>query len=406
MESDPHPESARLGPRLDPRRNLRLINYFSFFSNGFFLIPIALLFYRQRLNLDYQALLLTEAVYSAIIILCDVPTGWLSDIWRRKHTLALGAAMNTIGFVIYMLAHRLWHVLCAELFIGMGISLISGAKAAMLYDSLLSLGREDEYRRREGSQQAMGLYAVAISCALGGWLYSVGMKLPFLACLVAQIIGLACALAMHEPDRHKRIEAKHPVRDIIDTVTYALHGHKLIGFVIIAAAFLFSATKLIMWGQQPYYMALNLPAPLYGLLIACGAALGGLSSHCAHLLDNRAKIMPVFAAVWIGVLLVCLGAGLYLGYAGIALLMLGGTCGYGIVSPRVNEVINRHVDAARRATVLSTGTFLASLFFIPLSSLIGLVSARWGVQASFLALAAWLGVIGLALAALAKKRSA
>jgi hypothetical protein len=79
-------------------------------------------------------------------------------------------------------------------------------------------------------------------------------------------------------------------------------------------------------------------------------------------------------------------------------MMIGGSCLFGVANPRVSEAINRCVDPARRATVLSTQSLLVSLLFIPLSRGMGLISAAYGMQIMLLVLAGWLGLAGVCLA--------
>ena len=99
-----------------------------------------------------------------------------------------------------------------------------------------------------------------------------------------------------------------------------------------------------------------------------------------------------------------MGASAHLGWSGIALLMLGGSCIYGIAQPRINEVINKNIDSSRRATVLSTQSTMVSLCFIPLSTVMGAVSNHWGIQAVLVGLSVWLCLTGAALSLLALSR--
>jgi len=202
---------------------------------------------------------------------------------------------------------------------------------------------------------------------------------------------------MHEPERHKHLDKKHPVKDIVETLKYVTYGHVSLGIIILSGAILFSSTKIIMWSQQPYFLALQLPKQYYGLFMAVGWVLGGLSSHWAHLLDGKINVFRAMAVVWCGSVLACIGAGIHLGYPGIAFLMFGGSCIYGMASPRVYEAINHNVGSERRATALSTLSLLGSCLFIPVSSVIGWASDHLSIQAALFALAAWLLAAGTGL---------
>jgi MFS family permease len=170
--------------------------------------------------------------------------------------------------------------------------------------------------------------------------------------------------------------------------------------IILFAAVMFSATKLIMWSQQPYFMAIGLDESLFGVLMAVGFLLAGSSSHLAHKLDGKVGNLQVLAAVWLVALVVCLVTGLHQGPVGVAFLMVGGSCLFGLANPRVSEAINRRVDSSRRATVLSTQGLMISLFFVPTSLVVGAVNDHHGIAGSLLAIAGWLAVAGVLLSLL------
>ena len=388
-------------------RNLMLVWLFTACMSTLFFVPVAVSYYTEQVGLGYREFLFGEAAFAASIVLFDVPTGWISDVWRRKHTLILGVVSWIAGLGCLLIAGSLWHIVLAETLMGIGYSLLSGTNTAFIYDTLLSAGREGEYRKLEGKRLAVSLYAMAGASVVGGFFYSIAPRLPIMLSLVMQFAALVVAGLMDEPERHKRLAEKHPVIDVFETVKYALHGHADIGFLIIFAATMFCATKLIMWSQQPYYIALHLPMTAFGILVAVSYGLGGLSSHLAHRLDGKVDTLRALIGAWFVALLVCIGASTIMGLPGIGLLMIGGSCIYGTTLPRVNEAINRFVGSERRATVLSTQSLMTNLLSIPLSSVTGWISGLWGVAGSLYAIALWLLLAGFCLCGwgLRKQRS-
>ena len=379
------------------QRNLRLIDAYTISMNMLFVLPVLLPYYRDQIGIGFREFLIGESAFAATIVLLDVPTGWISDMWQRKHVQALGILFDLFGFACLLIAKSFFMAMLAQVLIGVGLSLCSGTNTALIYDSLLSVGREEEYRKREGRRLALGFYTAAVSGIVGSLLYSLHHQLPLVIELITLLIALIASCMLDEPERHKRRPEHHPVADVIATIKYALHGHVEVALIILFSSALFCSTKLIMWSQQPYYMALKIPESWYGMLMAVGFMLGGASSHMAHLLDGRISSHRALAFFWALAMVVCLGASLSPGWHGVALLMIGGTCIYGASAPRVNEVINRHVDSSRRATVLSTQSLMVSLLFIPVSTAIGHVSKLWGIQASLLGIAVWLSFAGLCL---------
>ncbi|MDE1152306.1 MAG: MFS transporter [Micavibrio sp.] len=378
-------------------RNIRLLEAHAVCVNMSFIIPVIMPFYRDQMGLSFQDFLLGESAFAATLVLLDVPCGWLSDAWKRKHVLALSTLLELMGYGLLLFCHSLPMAALAQSIIGVGICLLNGTNTSILYESLMAEGREGEYRKREGRRAGLGLYSVAVASVLGGLMYPYAHQLPIMLTVCVFGLGVVIATQLDEPQRHKRRPEKHPVLDVIETTRYAL-AHPQVGFIIFFAAVMFCSTKMIMWSQQSYYMALGLRESVFGILMAVGFCLGGLSSQLAHKLDGRVSSMKVLVAVWATAVLVCLLAAAHVGWTGVALLMIGGTCLYGVAAPRVSEAINRHVDSGRRATVLSTQSLLVSLMFIPVSTILGKVSSAAGVQMALVTIACWLGVAGFSLA--------
>jgi MFS family permease len=378
-------------------RNIRLLEANAAITGMMFVVPVLVPFYRDQMGLSFDDFLIGEAFFAATIVALDVPMGWLSDVWKRKHVLALGSLIEAFGHLLLQTAHSLMATIISQIVIGVGITLLSGTNTATLYESLMSGGREDEYRRHEGRRSGIGLYCIAGASVVGSLVYPYCHSLPAAATAIVQGIGVILSVMLDEPERHRKKAEKHPVLDMIETGRYALR-HAEVGILLMFAAMMFCSTKLIMWSQQPYYMAIGLKEVWFGVLMACGFFLGGFSSHIAHHFDGKANTQKVLIGVWLAAIAACLIAASHLGWFGVAVLMIGGSCLYGIANPRVSETINRHVDPARRATVLSTQSLLVSLLFIPLSRIMGLVSKAHGVQGMLLSLALWLALAGACLA--------
>jgi MFS family permease len=387
-------------------KNIRLLERHAVFMNMAFVIPVIMPFYREEMGLNFRDFLLGEAAFAATVVLLEVPSGWLSDVWQRRWVMVLGTLTQMLGYALLMVADSLVMAALSQSVIGVGISLMSGTNSALLYDSLLSVGREGEYRMREGRRGGLALYSVAGASIVGGFLYAYDHYLPLILSLVTQSVALCMAWQMVEPERHRVAAQKHPVADMIATARYALHGHAEVGLIIVFSAVMFSATKVIMWSQQPYYMAMGLDEKYYGLMMAAGFVLGGLSSQHSHRLDGKFGTIKSLFFVWGLAVAVCIGAAAGgMGWHGVVLLMISGTCIYGMAQPRVSEAINRHVGSERRATVLSTQSLCVSMLFIPLSWAMGEVSERFGIGATHYGLAGWLGIAGICLAVWCHRRN-
>lgn len=380
-------------------RNVRLLQLHTLGLNMIFTLPVIVPYYRDVIGLGFYEFMVGEALFSAVVILMEIPTGWISDVWTRKKTIIAATFVNILGFTVLWQANSFAAAVAAQMILGVSVSLLSGTNSAMLYDSLLENGQENRYRKLEGFRHGLGLYTIGGSSLLGGFLYAWHPELPVILSIVTSVAALGACFAMSEPSRHREAVHKNPLADMVKTVRYALQGHEEILAIIVLSAVLFATTKILLWAQQPYYILLDLPLGWYGVLTAFGFLLGGLGGHYGHLLDGRHGNVVVLRVLLVWTFGVCLIAGLYPGLYGIGLL-LSGSLIWGFGWPRVQEAINNRVGSARRATILSTASLAVHMVSIPLLALTGRLGDHAGIAAALLFMAGFLFCGGIAAAIL------
>ena len=60
-------------------------------------MPVVKLFYVEN-NLKDFDLFFLHAIYSAVIFLTEIPSGYIADVWGRKKSMQLGLFMGLLGF--------------------------------------------------------------------------------------------------------------------------------------------------------------------------------------------------------------------------------------------------------------------------------------------------------------------
>lgn len=377
-------------------RNLKLLKIYTFCINSVFILPVIVPYFRDELGLTFHQFLLGEAIFAATVLLLEVPSGWFADIWGRKITILLAGFFSVVGYGLLGAATGFWSAIASQIIIGIAVSFHSGTLSAFLYDTLLSEGREAEYRKHEGFRHGLSLYSVAFGASLGGLLYQWDHHAPIVLEMVFVSCGFFLSFLMEEPPRHKREVERTPLQDIVETMRYALHGHRQIGVLILFVALIFGSTKVFLWAQQPYYSTLQIPESIYGFLMAGAMLLGGAGGHFSHYILCNWQGMTVMKTLFAAIMAICLFSGIVISHAGLVLIMLGSLI-WGFGWPRVQETINHAVGSARRATILSTCSLMYSLAFIPFSLLFGWIEEVSGIANSLLAHGALVAALGIAI---------
>ncbi len=363
------------------------------FTHMVFFLPVIIPYY-QSIGLTFRDFLIGEAVFSAVVLLAEVPSGWISDVWKRRTTLMMGALFAMMGFATLMFADDLFTASLAQAIIGVAVALNSGTNTAILYDGLLEEGRIHKYRKMDGKRHAFGLYAVAFGCIVGAFTFTIHPKLPLMLDMIALLCAMIAISFVREPKRVTQSVEKNMFRDMFDTVKYALHGHKEVAGIILLSAVMLCATRLMMWSQQPYYAGAGLSVEWFGFILAGSYIFGGILGQLSHKIEhlgNHKTAIATMAAVLVGAC-VLLGAGVQVMMA-IPLFLMG-TVAYACGQPRINAAINGMVGSERRATTLSTASLMVHVLFIPSSLMVGYVSEATDIHGALFFIAGEMVVLG------------
>jgi MFS family permease len=373
-------------------RNIRLITAHGLFTHMLFLLPVVYPYY-QSIGLSFRDFLIGEAVFSAVILLCEIPSGWISDVWRRRTTLVLGGFFALCGFSLLMAADNFWMATIAQGTIGIAVALNSGTNTSLLYDLMHEEGKDSDFRRVDGHRHGISFYGTALACAAGGFLFVVHPKLPLFFDMCAITAAMVSIAMVREPKRFMKAPEKNLLRDMAQTMKYALSGHPEIAGIIMVAATVLCTTKLMLWTQQPYYAQAGLSVQWYGVILTVTFILGGMAGQLSHRIEhwgsNRAALGFMAGILIIACVTLALINSVPLG----VVLFFTGTLAYAMGQPRVNAGIHSRVGPERRATIMSTANLMVHLLFIPTSVIVGAMEEWKGVSAALFWIAGQLFVL-------------
>lgn len=375
-----------LRQRREQNPDIRRLYAINILRNCAFYIPVIIPYYADVMGLDFAAFMLGEAFFAAGMVVLEVPTGYLSDIWQRRSTMIAAGAFWAIAVAYMMVADSLFDAIAVQLLMAVGASFMSGTAQAMLYEYLAEEGREADFRRCEGRRFAYGFYAIAIISLPAGLLYAISPHLPVALSLIAQLVALVMIFRLREPIRARRDSGHSILRDMLATMRYALYGHREIAAVILLTAFMMAGTKLLLWAQQPYYQAAGIPVEWYGALSFVAFIIIGVNGQLAHILERWIKPVNLLGVLLLAEAGLALLAGAYVWFAFAPLLLLGQAM-YGVTNPVVADVISQRAEPERRATILSAQSLALQLMFTVLSVPYGMISDGYGIGCALLALA-------------------
>ncbi|MCW2491267.1 MAG: Permease, MFS-type [Frankiales bacterium] len=317
----------------------------------------ALLFADHGLSSGQISLLF--AIWSAVSILAEVPTGALADRYSRRNALVAAGILQGAGYACWIGRPGLPAFAAGFVLWGLGGSLVSGALQALVYDGLAAVGAESQYPRVLGRITAAGLLAQLPSALAAVALFAIG-GYALVAWVSVGCCLAAAGLASRLPEPPRILDAD----DAPNLMATLYRGFVLIrrrpgvAPVVVAVAVLTAVDGLEEyfpllardWGVPTGINPLaTLAIPLVG---AAGAALGGRAG-----VQGR----PGTLAVLLG------GGALLLGLAGLIAQPVGLVAvalfygAYRLVLVYADAKLQDGIESSSRATVSSIAGLAAEV---------------------------------------------
>jgi MFS family permease len=344
-------------------------------------MPVVVLFYLDN-GMNMQEIFTLKAIYSVAIVVMEVPSGWMADVWGRKRTLFIGSLLGASGFLIYSFSFGFWAFVVAEIVLGIGHAFVSGADSAMLYDSLKASGKTEKYIKHEGRIASAGNFAEAIAGVVGGLLAAISLRTPFYFQFVVAAIAIPAAFTLIEPKIHS-IEHIHSIAKMVKNIRNTLANNYNLRISILLSAITGAATLTFAWLVQPYFIEIGLPVEMYGVFWTALNLTVGFSSVFAHRVEvslgRTTTLYAIIAMISCGYFL----SGIVISYWGMAFLFIFYLV-RGVATPIFKNYINQYAQSEIRATILSVRDFVIRIIFAVIGPFLGWITDNINLKSAFL----------------------
>ncbi|MFT5108084.1 MAG: putative MFS family arabinose efflux permease, partial [Pseudoalteromonas tetraodonis] len=349
----------------------------SIVSGALLLAPILVPFF-QDYGLNLTQILWLQACFGLAVAALEVPSGYFSDTIGRKPALVVGAFGITLGFSVFSIASGFWTLLLGELVLAVGWSFISGTNSALLYDTLVELGEEENYAKVFGRHRSSANFSEAGASILGAAIAVASIRLPALVQIGLYSLSIPIALSLVEPARQRFTNSAGPLAGIREIALEAVALKREVRLLIVLSGIVGTATLAMAWLSQPWLNFAGVPLVSFGLIWAALRITVGISALCASRIQKRlgfnGSVTLILAILTTGFALCAWKQAWWLVPA-IATF----TVVRGLAMVIFSEAINQHTGSDRRATVLSLESLLCRLIFAPLAPLIGWIADAYSL---------------------------
>ena len=359
-------------------RNVNRTLLLGFFQVFLVIIPVAVPFFQSK-GLSMQDVFSLQALFGLVVLLTEVPSGYLADLLGRKNTLVIGAVLAAIGHSCLLAAEGFWTLALFEVFLGLSHSLISGADLALLYDTELALGRnEDKQRQVVGKLYSARTFSEAfagLACSVV-LLFASYEELIYLQVAVGWVPVLL-VLRLVEPPGQRLAQDGH-MANMARIVRYLVGHSSVLRLVFMALSIWSLTTFYAVWLLQKLWQTQGVDLAHFGWLWGGLTLLAAFAGRWAHRLENT--IGPKGVLLFIGIAPA-------FGYVGLELFgVIGGILasatfflarGFGLVVLR--DALNSRVPSEFRATANSLASFGFRGAFVISGPIVGYVHDIWGM---------------------------
>ncbi|MBU4246123.1 MAG: MFS transporter [Nanoarchaeota archaeon] len=374
--------------------NIKKMNLIQFFINMHFLAAVTIPFFTVWGGLTFSETMLLQSLFIFAWAVFEVPTGAFADKFGRKKSIIIGCFSIALAAFIYGSVPNIYVFMLGEVLWALGLSFISGADEAIIYDTLKTL------RRTNDSKSVFARYSMALSLAFIiaspiGSIIAVkfGMNYPMIFTGIPAVFAGFVAMTLKEPKRKILRAKKHYFRIIAESISYIQNHPKLRPLVIDS---ILGGTMLyyILWLYQ--VMLANSGAEIfqYGWISA------GMNIFAILLLSQIARLDAFFgkrnlirATVLIpGIAFI---AGAFTQNFAITIILIFAIMGFrGLRTPLFSSYFNIHIPSGKRATMLSAISMLGRFLAAALNLAVGIMM-DWSVQGTMVSIGAVLLILGI-----------
>jgi MFS family permease len=329
--------------------------------------------YLQDRGLSLGQIGLAESVFHLAPLTLELPTGSLADTFGRKWSLAIGSLLVAISAALMFAARDLWLVLPAMYLQGASYTFRSGAQQAFLFDSLAAGNAQDRFSRTFGRLASLSYVVIGATTWLGAALADWSFAWPY-GITIAVALGAAwLAAELTEPEREKA-EHRSVVRNVVDALRLVRSRPRLASLLIFGSIYWTLVACLEMYAQ-PVLKEMGLATAVIGVVIGGSFVVVAAGAWVAHRVMARGSFRVWTIGMTIAVIAMAFGLGSDVVVLALVTYVLA-EFATGLFEPTLADRVNRQVDGAQRATVLSVEGFLFSLNMIWVFPLVGWLADR------------------------------
>ena len=333
----------------------------------------------RGLTISQISILLT--IWSAPVLLLEIPSGILADRWSRKNLLVIGNVLKTLCFVVWICSNQLGYYALGFILWGISCACTSGAEEALIYDSLKYEQKEGRFEHVLSRGRFLSGFSAAIASLVGGFIAMYfGLKLVLVSSIVSGIISICMVCSMKEINYHaKKQNQRRKLQSLLTEEFKFFKNNKGLTILVLMLIFAVGTAAVLDEFDQLIAKDFGLTLGAVGVWITVRNLIASIGSLLApYIRTFFIKCLRIRKNITI-VVLICVLAAILLGASGY-IAKLWALIFYAMYfllmaasEVLVEDSLHQKIEEEGRSTIQSIVSLLLSTFGIFFYVVLGIV---------------------------------
>ncbi|MBU3924761.1 MFS transporter [Patescibacteria group bacterium] len=314
-----------------------------------------LYFLKIGLSLEKVGLLVSVMFLTQFIF--EIPSSILADRYSRKNILIIGTVFSILSSILFFSGNSFIYFLLAVILSGISSSFSSGTDQALVYDTLLNLKREDDYKKVQSKINGVYFLGRAANSILAVLLFTINYKLPFLMAIIISLAELFVLILFKEPAFHKSSGAH--LNQVKEGLKFLLSNEK-IWLIVLVFSLMSAASDILFVNYQPVLDFAKLPVLYFSLVYLTVNIFSFAGSMFYPRLEKILSINRILAYY----LLVAFFVSLAFSSGNLIFILpaiLALSFSFGSYNVYITSLINKITPSSHRATTISIQSQISML---------------------------------------------
>ncbi|MHA1397715.1 MAG: MFS transporter [Candidatus Heimdallarchaeaceae archaeon] len=311
----------------------------------------------ENAGLNFNKMLLLQGLFSISLVLFEIPSGSISDTFKRKYVLAAGYTFLAGACLSYSLGYTFSAFIISEILFGMGVATISGSDTSLVYDTLVKYEKEGEFKKILGRASTLSFIAALVSILLSGVIGLYSLRWPLYLLTGTFVVKIFLSMGMVEVERTKAQNARKATKDAFSTL---LHSTTLVA-VLLAFISYSVAQRVAFWAYQPKLFTHNFSPFYIGLVFAGMNLIAAISSSVLSKMKEKHEdlLLVIFLILeLVNIFVLWITSSLL-----ILITIMFVQIARGGRSPVIGTMIQRKAKSELRATLLSIYSAIGNMLY-------------------------------------------